>query len=161
MEQPTRSIRGEISMDVTVHGRHHHMPSSSLKELATEKVLRLSRYLPAITAIDIEMYGEGNHQHNNGYVVEITVLAGGPTFRAKATASDPGSCIDTAVHHLSRQLREFNQKRSGRPAHPPTSRYPSRDNVATIGDAPEPDAERATQRVLPGRLAHRTLTGNP
>jgi ribosomal subunit interface protein len=148
MERPTRSVRGEISMDVTVHGRHHHVPSSSLKELATEKVLRLSRYLPAITAIDIEMYGEGNHRHNNGYVVEITVLAGGPTFRAKTTAGDPGSCIDVAAHQLSRQLREFNQRRSGRPAHLAKGRPPPGNNVAAIGDAPGPDAERVTQEDL-------------
>jgi ribosomal subunit interface protein len=148
MERPTHSIRGEISMDVTVHGRHHHVPSPSLKELATEKVLRLSRYLPAITAIDVEMYGEGNHQHNNGYVVEITVLAGGPTFRAKAAAGDLGSCIDMATHQLSRQLREFNQKRSGRPAHVAKGRSPPRENVAAIGDAPGPDARRATEEDL-------------
>ena len=135
-------------MDVTVHGRHHHVPSSSLKELATEKVLRLSRYLPAITAIDVEMYGEGNHQHNDGYIVEITILAGGPIFRAKTTAGDPGSCIDMAVHHLSRQLREFNQQRSGRPPHLPKGRYPARDNVAVIGDTRGPDAERATEEDL-------------
>jgi ribosomal subunit interface protein len=136
MEPPRHSIRGEIFMNVTVHGRHHHVPSSSLKELATEKVLRLSRFLPAITAIDVEMYGESNHKHNDGYVVEITVLAGGPTFRAKATAGDPGSCIDMTAHQLSRQLREFTEKRSGRPAHLAKGRHPFRE--ATQDAAREP-----------------------
>jgi ribosomal subunit interface protein len=137
-------------MVVTVHGRPRHVPSSSLKEFATEKVMRLPHYLPTITAIDVELYGEGHHTADNGQVVEVTVLAGGRTFRAKGTGGDPGSCIDIAFHHLCRQLTEFNHKRSGRPARLLKARRPTRHDVAGIADTPAPQGAAIEEDLVRG-----------
>jgi len=102
-------------MDIRVHGKHSHVPES-LEFFATEKVGKLSKFLPTITYIEVELYEEGKIKNHN-HVAEVTVQANGPSFRAKTTSSDHKACIDIAVERLTRQLTDFNRKRSRKPAH--------------------------------------------
>ncbi|MEX2552253.1 MAG: ribosome-associated translation inhibitor RaiA [Actinomycetota bacterium] len=110
-------------MDIKVHGKHSHVPES-LEFFATEKVGKLSKFLPTITYIEVELYEEGKIKNHN-HVAEVTVLANGPSFRAKTTSSDHKACIDIAVERLTRQLTDFNRKRSRKPAHARHAKEPA------------------------------------
>ena len=110
-------------MDIKVHGKHSHVPES-LEFFVTEKVGKLSKFLPTITYIEVELYEEGKIKNHN-HVAEVTVLANGPSFRAKTTSSDHKACIDMAVERLTRQLTDFNRKRSRKPAHARHAKEPA------------------------------------
>jgi ribosome-associated translation inhibitor RaiA len=47
----------------------------------------------------------------------VAVLTSGPVFRSRVTCDDPVAGIDIAVERLSRRLKEFKRRRSGRPLH--------------------------------------------
>lgn len=126
-------------MDIKVHGKHTHV-SESLELFVTEKVGKLSKYLPTITDIEVELYEEGKIKNHN-HVAEVTVLANGPSFRAKTTSSDHKACIDIAVERLTRQLTDFHRKRSRKPAHSRHAKEPAAvANVSEVafeeGDQP-------------------------
>lgn len=108
-------------MDIRVRGRHGHsdIPEPT-RALAVKKLEHLGRYLKTITAIDVEVYQDGRHKSGDGHVAEVTVLTTGPSFRAKATSTDPLISIDKVAERLERQLKEFKRRRSGRPAHSST-----------------------------------------
>lgn len=102
-------------MEIKVHGKHNHV-AESLELFAQEKFGRLPKYLPSITNIDVELYEEGKHKDSDHHC-EVAVVADGPTFRAKTSASDHKACIDKAIDRLKVQLTEHHRKNLGKPAH--------------------------------------------
>jgi ribosomal subunit interface protein len=119
-------------MDIKVHGRHSHV-SESLELFVTQKVGKLAKYLPTITCIEVELYEEGKIKNHN-HVAEVTVLANGPSFRAKTTSSDHRACIDIAVERLTRQLTDFHRKRSKKPAHARHAKEPASAAVTQVSE---------------------------
>ena len=110
-------------MEIKVHGKHSHV-SEPLERFAVEKVGKLAKYLPTITYIEVELYEEGKIKDHN-HVAEVTVLANGPSFRAKTTSSDHRACIDIAVERLTRKLTDFHRKRLPKPAHARQAKEPA------------------------------------
>lgn len=113
-------------MEINVHGKHNHVPDS-LEEFAQEKFGRLPKYLPSITNIDVELYEEGKHKDSDHHC-EVAVVADGPTFRAKTSASDHKACIDIAIDRLKVQLTEHHRKNLGKPAHA----RPAKEAIAAV-----------------------------
>lgn len=122
-------------MDIRVRGRHQRVPRS-LQEFAVAKLEHLSRYLSTITSIDVELYEDGRHRTGDGRVARVTVITGGPVFRAKATSSDLRASVDIAHDRLERKLKEFKRKRSGKPRHSRT-KAATADRVSEIGPVQE------------------------
>jgi ribosomal subunit interface protein len=110
-------------MEINVHGKNSHI-SDSLERFAIQKIGKLSKFLPTITYIEVELYEEGKIKDHN-HIAEVTVLADGPSFRTKTTSSDHRACIDIAVDRLTRQLTSFHRKRMSKPAHARQPREPS------------------------------------
>lgn len=103
-------------MEVTVRDRHSDVPEG-LRRFAIQKVEHLGKYLSTITAIDVELTRDGKPKSDSEYLADLTVATSGPVFRARGSAGDPHAAIDEAVQRLSRQLKEFKRRRSGRPPH--------------------------------------------
>jgi putative sigma-54 modulation protein len=122
-------------MEIKVHGKNSHV-SESLERFTTEKVGKLSKFLPDITRIEVELYEEGKMKNHN-HIAEVTVLADGPSFRTKTRSSDHRACIDIAVDRLARQLTSFHRKRMHKPAHA----RPSKEVAAAAIPVPEPSPE--------------------
>jgi ribosomal subunit interface protein len=99
-------------MDITVHSQHGHLPES-LKALASSKMEVLGKYLSTIDRIDLEVDKDGR----STYLIRALVATSGPVFRSRVAADDPMEGIDIVVDRLSRRLKEFKRKRSGRPLH--------------------------------------------
>lgn len=98
-------------MEISVHSQHGHIPDS-LRDLVAGKVEGLGKFLSTIATIDVEIDKDGH-----SYLVRAVVATSGPVFRSRVTCDDPVSGIDVAVERLSRRLKEFKRRRSGRPLH--------------------------------------------
>lgn len=122
-------------MEIKVHGKHNHVPDS-LERFAVQKVGRLTKFLPGITHIEVELYEEGKIKDYN-HIAEVTILAGGPTFRTKTSSSDHRACIDIAYDRLRRQLTSFHRKRLHKPAHA----RPAKEVMRAPAVEPEPLGE--------------------
>jgi ribosomal subunit interface protein len=99
-------------MEITVHSQHGHLPES-LKAQAASKMEVLGKYLSTIDRIDLEVDRDGQ----STFLVRAAVATSGPVFRSRVAANDPMEGIDIAVERLSRRLKEFKRRRSGRPLH--------------------------------------------
>lgn len=102
-------------MEIKVHGKHNHI-SDSLEQFAAEKLSRLSKFVPSISTIDVELYEEGRTKIGS-HVAEVAIMTNGTSFRTKTTAADHRAAIDLAVDRLSRQMTDFKRKTSAKPAH--------------------------------------------
>lgn len=102
-------------MEIKVHGKHNHV-SDSLERFAAQKLSRLSRFVPSISIIDVELYEEGRVK-DGSHIAEVAVSTNGPSFRTKTSAADHRAAIDLALDRLSRQMTDFKRKTLGKPAH--------------------------------------------
>jgi ribosomal subunit interface protein len=103
-------------VEITVRSQHGHVPSS-LQQFAVSKMEVLGKYLSTISTIDVEVDRDGRPKGPNGYIIRVAVATAGPVFRSRVTCDEPASGIDVAVERLSRRLKEFKRRRSGRPLH--------------------------------------------
>jgi ribosomal subunit interface protein len=103
-------------MDITVHSQHGHIPES-IQDLTASKMEVLGKFLTTITSIEVEVDRDGQPNRHNAYLVRVTVSTPGPVFRSRVVCDDPMSGIDVAIDRLSRRLKEFKRRRSGRPLH--------------------------------------------
>jgi ribosomal subunit interface protein len=116
-------------MEITVHSQHGHLPES-LKALAASKMEVLGKYLSTIDRIDLEVDRDGH----STYLVRAAVATSGPVFRSRVLADDPMEGIDIAVERLSRRLKEFKRRRSGRPLHSRPKQVPVVPESGENGD---------------------------
>jgi len=103
-------------MEIKVRSQHGHVPES-LQELTAAKMAVLGKFLTTIDRIDVEVDRDGHPNRRAGYLVRVAVATAGPVFRSKVICDDPVAGIDVAVERLSRRLKEFKRRRSGRPLH--------------------------------------------
>jgi len=103
-------------MEIRVHSQHGHIPES-LHELTASKMAVLGKFLTTIDRIDVEVDRDGHPNRRAGYLVRVAVATAGPVFRSRVICDDPVAGIDVAVERLSRRLKEFKRRRSGRPLH--------------------------------------------
>src|SRR3979411_881080 len=119
-------------MDITVRSQHGHIPGS-LQNLTASKMEGLGKFLRTITSIDVEVDRDGNRNRSNAFLVRVAVMTPGPVFRSRVTCDDPVAGIDVAVERLSRRLKEFKRRRSGRPLHSRPKTVPAASSGATSG----------------------------
>ncbi|HKN50130.1 MAG TPA: ribosome-associated translation inhibitor RaiA [Actinomycetota bacterium] len=124
-------------MDITVRSQHGHIPGS-LQDLTASKMEGLGRFLRTITSIDVEVDRDGRPNRSNAFLVRVSVMTPGPVFRSKVICDDPMAGIDVAVERLSRRLKEFKRRRSGRPLHSRPKAVPvvvPGENVPGVADS--------------------------
>ena len=129
-------------MDITVRSQHGHIPGS-LQDLTASKMEGLGKFLRTITSIDVEVDRDGRPNRSNAFLVRVSVMTPGPVFRSKVICDDPMAGIDVAVERLSRRLKEFKRRRSGRPLHsrPKTAVPGTTGGGPTSTSGSSPDAE--------------------
>lgn len=128
-------------MEIKVHGKHNHV-SDSLERFAAQKLSRLSRFVPSISMIDVELYEEGRVK-DGSHIAEVAVTTNGPSFRTKTSAADHRAAIDLALDRLSRQMTDFKRKTLGKPAHSRPAKASGAPPVLDLAElATEPPAHR-------------------
>jgi ribosomal subunit interface protein len=128
-------------VEIIVRSQHGHVPQP-LANLASAKVEGLGRFLSTIQTIAVEVDRDGNPSRGGGYLIRVAVATAGPVFRSRVSCDDPMTGVDLAVDRLSRRLKEFKRRRSGRPLHsrPKTGPPTVSENIAGVVDTAQ-DAE--------------------
>ncbi|MCA9779206.1 MAG: ribosome-associated translation inhibitor RaiA [Candidatus Eremiobacteraeota bacterium] len=114
-------------MQITVKGKQIDL-TDSLKNYASEKMSKMSRYFDHMISAEICLSIE-----RNWHVAEITVFGEGFDMRGEEKSTDMYNSIDRVVEKLERQLKKqkgkHERRRSARgPAAPPTPAYNSADS---------------------------------
>lgn len=91
-------------MQIKVTG-HKIDVTPALRDYATEKLERLSRYFDQVQELNVVL-GLEKLLHK----VEATVVMSGKTLHAVATASDMYAAIDVLVDKLETQVRKHKEK---------------------------------------------------
>lgn len=155
-------------MEVTVSARHTEVPER-LREVATEKIGRLSRFVEGMDRAEVHFTTHRNPRIAEPELCEVTLEGHGHHVRAKVAAADGYVAIDKAVAKLEHQLQKLKtklqrqRKGSGRETRPQPA--PSPDElaapapVATAGEE-APEAPRLPQIVKVKRFAPMGMTAD-
>jgi putative sigma-54 modulation protein len=95
-------------MQVTVSGRHTPV-SQQVREVATDKVGRLERYLQGMDRAEVHFWEESTDPDAHTHC-EVTMEGRGHHVVAKVSAPDPVTAIDLVVERLEAQLRTIKGK---------------------------------------------------
>lgn len=93
-------------MEVTVRGKHFHVPAS-VEERARTKLSRLNHYLPLLDdgTCEVDVAHEKAKEPDRRFYVHVNVSAHGVHLHAAGHADDPEAAIDHAVQVLTRQAK--------------------------------------------------------
>jgi ribosomal subunit interface protein len=138
-------------MDVSVRGRHLDV-SEKFRDHATEKLQRIGRYDPRLSAVDVSVVREQNPRVSEPIRVELTVKGSGPVVRAEASAGDKFGAFDAALAKLEERMRRAHDKRLSRTqnrpslsdavsALSPTAASVAPGSAAESGESAAPDEE--------------------
>lgn len=96
-------------MNLAVRGNKIDL-DQSVEAYVEKKMLPLSRVLPSILEIKVEISREKTKAPQNRYVVQITVNSNGTLIRAEEKEADLYSAIDAAADVMRRQARRFKDR---------------------------------------------------
>jgi len=96
-------------MQMIVKGHHIHV-SDHLKETATSKIEKLSRFFDRIQKMEIDFQHDHAVTSKNKHRVEAVLTTPLGTVRAHAKAMDPETALDSVVDKLERQLIKLKDK---------------------------------------------------
>jgi ribosomal subunit interface protein len=94
--------------------------SERFRDHASEKLQRIGRYDPRLSAIDVSVVREQNPRVAEPITVELTCKGSGPVVRAEASAADKFSAFDAAFARLEERMRRAHDKRLSRTQHRPS-----------------------------------------
>jgi putative sigma-54 modulation protein len=101
-------------MQLQVKGKNVEV-SPSIRAYAEEKLGKLSKRLPDLTQVEVELSTEKNPAIAACSIAEATVWTKGPTLRARGASADMKVAIDELVEKLERQVKRYREKRREEP----------------------------------------------
>lgn len=137
-------------MDVSVSSRNIEL-TEALRDMTTEKIGRLGRFLDGIDRAEVHFFEERNPRIADKDVCEVTMDGHGHHVRAKVAAADPFAAVDAAVNKLEHQLHKLKTKLVGR-SHPRHRADPDSTvaplSVIGVYDAADDDADADGFRIV-------------
>ncbi|MGQ9466749.1 MAG: ribosome hibernation-promoting factor, HPF/YfiA family [Anaerolineae bacterium] len=85
-----------------------------LQEYVEKKVGKLSRYLPTITDIRVDLSVENTRSNAQRQVAQLTIRTPRVMLRAEERASDMFAAIDAALDKMRRQITRYKTRRQDR-----------------------------------------------
>jgi putative sigma-54 modulation protein len=101
-------------MQLQVKGKNHEV-SPSIRTYAEEKLHKLSKQLPDLTHVEVELAVEKNPSIAACHSAAATIWTKGPTLRARESSTDMKAAIDELVETLGRQVKRYREKRREEP----------------------------------------------
>jgi len=131
-------------MEIIFRGQHLHI-EDRFREHATERLAKLSRYLPMAdhAIVDVRREAKGDVGR---FVVQVTVSANGTFMRAEERNFDLLTAIDATSDALSQQVKRFKEKKVLR-----SERRVNKEDFAPPAEEEErlpPDTELVLGRVV-------------
>lgn len=102
-------------MRLSVKGKNLEV-SESIRSYAERKFSKLSKLIPELAPVEVELSEERNPSIAANQVAEATVWAKGQTVRGREATKDMKASIDRLVLKLERQMKRYRDKRRRRPA---------------------------------------------
>lgn len=96
-------------MEIIFRGQHLQV-DDRFREHATERLAKVSRYLPMADHAIVDVRREARGDEGR-YVVQVTVSANGTFLRAEERNYDLLTAIDSASDALSTQVKRFKEKK--------------------------------------------------
>lgn len=101
-------------MQLQVKGKNVEV-APSIRLYVEEKVGKLSKQLPELTQVEVELSTEKNPSIAACHIAEATIWTKGPTLRARESSTDMKAAIDELVDKLERQVKRYREKRREEP----------------------------------------------
>jgi putative sigma-54 modulation protein len=99
----------ENNVQVVIRSRNIEV-NERLRQVSTEKITRLVKYLEGMDHAEISFFEERNPRIAKSEVCEVTLSGHGHHVRAKATAVDAFAAVDLVVDKLIHQLTKLKDK---------------------------------------------------
>ena len=108
-------------MQIRVSARHTSVREAD-RTLITEKIDRLSKYLPGMEIAEVHFFEERNPRIADKEVCEVTLAGHGHFVRCKANGPDHITAVDRAIDKLENKLHKLKTKLARKPNHRATQR---------------------------------------
>ena len=138
-------------MEITVSARHMDV-SESLRQAATEKIGRLSRFVEGMDRAEVHFFQERNPRISEKEVCEVVLEGHGHHVRCKVAAPDSFAAVDKAVGKLEHQLHKLKTKLTRRYQGQPKGRKKV-DSLGALGAVAvpiEPDVDEQDGGAVDG-----------
>lgn len=119
-------------MEIAIRGRNVEV-SDSLKDVVTEKLHRLQRFLEGMERAEVRFLEERNPRIAEREVCEVTLHGHGHVVRARASAPEILVAVDRVVEKLEHRLARLKGKLLGR-SHPRRAVHLNGGQVAPAED---------------------------
>jgi len=132
-------------MEIIFRGQHLHV-DDSFREYATERLAKLTRYLPMADHAIVDLRREAKGAEGR-FVVQVTISANGAFLRAEERNFDLLAALDATTDALSQQVKRFKEKKILRSER----RVNKEELIAPSREQPErlpPDTELVLGRVV-------------
>lgn len=138
-------------MQIITKGKNIRL-TDSMRDLAHEKLSKLSRYVQEIGLVEVEFSVEPTKSVVDREIVQVTMEINGQVLRAEAQAGDVGVAIDAVVDKLVAQLADIrSRERAHIRGRTPAERFVVAEEGPTGGDynpvippsPEEPESHRA------------------
>ena len=130
--------RGPV-VQIRVSARHTAV-SDRDRSIITEKIDRLSKFLPGMERGEVHFSEERNPRIADKEVCEVTLFGHGHTVRCKANGPDHVTATDMAIEKLENKLHKLKTKLNRKPHHR--------------------DAARAVKAQVPGEVIEELVAAN-
>jgi len=98
-------------MELKVVAKNDVPVSPAIKDYATKRIGKMSRYLPSINEGKIEISKEGARQPEQRFVVQVTLDSNGVLIRAQERGEDITTAVDKVVDALTTRISRYKGKR--------------------------------------------------
>lgn len=100
-------------MEIQVYTRNLEL-TPRLQEYVEKKVSKVTRYLPNITEIRVDLTVESTRAANQRQVAQLTIRTPRVILRAEERAADMFAAIDAALDKMRRQIHRYKTRRQDR-----------------------------------------------
>ena len=101
-------------MRLQVKGKNVEI-SDSIRSYAEQKLSRLDKQLGELVQVELELAVEKNPSIRENQVAEATVFTKGHPLRVRKATKDMRASIDALTEKLSREVKEYQDKRREEP----------------------------------------------
>lgn len=108
-------------VQIRVSARHTSV-SERDRQLITEKLERLSKFLPGMDTAEVHFSEERNPRIPDKEICEVTLEGHGHHVRCRANGPDHLTAIDRAIEKLENKLHKLKTKLARKPSHRDPSR---------------------------------------
>jgi len=96
-------------MEIQIVGKNMEI-TQTVEDYIQKKVDKLSRYLPKIDEVKIEINEEKTKSPEERFVVQITIRSKGTLLRGEERGANINMAVDTVIEVLARQIRHYKGK---------------------------------------------------